>query len=733
MVELSSVVSRFEPWAVQTDDALDILRTLPDGCVQCCCTSPPYFGLRDYQVAGQIGLEPTLEEYVVRLVEVFREVRRVLREDGVCWLNLGDSYAATSRSAGASLKSTLATRPTSEKTTRLRELSSRKCQIDDGFKPKDRLGVPHRVVFALQNDGWYWRDEIVWCLSGGAWVYARTQKGDMPIMIKDLVRLNPSTVQLWNGVKWTQVLGWGQNPNPEGKLELVLRSGERIGCTGNHLWPVVGKGNVRADQLQIGDVLESCELPESTKTDPDYLTPQMAKLIGLYVAEGMTNDDVLILNLNADEECWYEWISKTVAHYGGSSTCTINGNNCVIRICGKVIRAILDTYVGGDSSASIHLKTTSWMLSNAMLKEIAIGYLMGDGHYDATNNRWRLGFTRNYALERDLRVLAARLNATLTLKPAVSTCQTGKFPSFRGEWRWGNSDHFNIKSRSEIAQIGASRARRFWDISVEDEPHLFALASGVLTHNCKPSPMPESVTDRCTKAHEMVFMLTKNAKYFYDQEAIKEKSDTGGKEGLGFYPYRAGAMGLTPSGNESKNPLEGVRGNSRNRRSVWTIAGEPFPGAHFAVFPPQLVEPMILAGTSAHGACSKCGSPYTRITNREQLKRSRPNDHVKRTGEEGTGNSCANSVAGVRVETIGWQPSCKCSDASVVSCIVLDPFTGSGTTGMVARQLRRRFIGCELNPEYASMARKRIGDACPLDDAIERAEQKSAQCELFDL
>ena len=127
---------------------LDILPTLPEKSVHCCVTSPPYFGLRDYGHDDQIGLEPTPNEYVAKLVAVFREVKRVLRDDGTLWLNLGDSYSSGGRSS----------RDTDAK------LGARGMNVrpDDGAKPKDLLGIPWRVAFALQADGWYLRQDIIW-------------------------------------------------------------------------------------------------------------------------------------------------------------------------------------------------------------------------------------------------------------------------------------------------------------------------------------------------------------------------------------------------------------------------------------------------------------------------------------------------------------------------------------------------------------------------------------------
>ena len=272
-------------------DVLKVLKTFPDESIHCCVTSPPYWGLRDYGVEGQLGLEPTPEEYVSKMVEVFREVKRVLRKDGTLWLNLGDSYV-TSHGVG------------------------------NGRKPKDLVGIPWMVAFALRADGWYLRQDIIW-------------------------------------------------------------------------------------------------------------------------------------------------------------------------------------------------------------------------------------------------------------------------------------------------------------------------------H--KPNAMPESVTDRCTKAHEYIFLLTKKQKYFYDAEAIKEKqsgeiktrrfsSDGGAK---------ARAMGKHISGGNEGTGAKWTDTGSRNKRSVWTVATKPFKEAHFATYPPDLIEPCILAG------CPEGG-------------------------------------------------------------VVLDPFMGSGTTGMVAAMYQRNFIGFELNQEYCKMAEKRI-------------------------
>lgn len=137
-----------------TADCRDALKTLPDESVHCVVTSPPYFGLRDYGVEGQLGLEPTPSEFVAALTDVFREIRRVLRPNGTVWLNLGDSYANDGKWGGSS---------GGKHVTALHgNTNVGRGKVSTGLKPKDLIGIPWRVAFALQEDGWYLRQDIIW-------------------------------------------------------------------------------------------------------------------------------------------------------------------------------------------------------------------------------------------------------------------------------------------------------------------------------------------------------------------------------------------------------------------------------------------------------------------------------------------------------------------------------------------------------------------------------------------
>jgi len=255
-----------------------------------------------------------------------------------------------------------------------------------------------------------------------------------------------------------------------------------------------------------------------------------------------------------------------------------------------------------------------------------------------------------------------------------------------------------------------------WRLALSMQADGWYLRSDIIWH--KPAPMPESAKDRPTKSHEYLFLFTKSERYFYDAEAIKEPvmsaslaRQNDGRVNQWGHIIDANQHVDSRGHDEAKSygPRDGPL--ARNRRSVWTIASQPYAEAHFATFPEKLVEPCVLAGTSGRGCCAQCGKGWERVTERTAIKRTRPNDFVKRTGKAGTGNSCANSVAGVSVKTVGWQPACSCIAGKPVPCLVLDPFSGSGTTGAVACKHGRVFVGLELNPEYVAMAQQRIGRA----------------------
>jgi DNA modification methylase len=372
-------------------DCIEGMKQIPDASVHCVVTSPPYYGLRDYGVDGQIGLEESPEAYVARLVDVFREVRRILRDDGTVWLNLGDTYV--SNAGDRNKVGGFQANPNKDRLSAESAMSFNK--HGKGYKFKDLMGIPWRVAFALQADGWYLRQDIIW-------------------------------------------------------------------------------------------------------------------------------------------------------------------------------------------------------------------------------------------------------------------------------------------------------------------------------H--KPNPMPESVTDRCTKSHEYIFLLTKSERYYYDKDAIMEvgvmtsqssagsnQRDTSITHGVG-----GGNSGINEAKKKLAQELKLLGHSTRNKRSVWTVATQPYSEAHFATFPTKLIEPCILAGTSEKGCCATCGAPWKRVTEKTgEFQRRWSTNNAEGSPYESQG-SMQNTY-----ETVGWQPTCKCEINDPVPCTVFDPFTGSGTTGLVALTNNRIFVGTELNPEYVKIAEKRLSTVQP--------------------
>lgn len=513
---------------------------------QMCISSPPYLGLRDYGVDMQIGLEATPAEFTAAMVTVFDGCRSVLKDDGTLWLNLGDSYAGSWGNQGRTddrgeQRDINGPMMQSVKDGRYPDKGSNTGKVHDGFKPKDLMLMPFEVARALRDAGWWLRQAFPWtkrCLSGGTWVYVRTQKGDMPMTVKDMVRLRPETVQLWNGTKWTQVKGFHRTA-PVFKemreyVEIVLRSGERLKCTADHRWPLDNGRVVEARHLQVGDTFCRVKMPEpDVPVSPQWLPDaEIGWFIGLYLAEGCMDRRIIHLAGHVNEtESRRERLEPIVKALGGSLRVgRADGNRQDINISGQVLHGVLRQYIYGDSARNKCLTAKCWQRSDVFLTAVLSGYLEGDGHWDARNERWRLGFCENDNLARDLRTMCARLGADIRLRRGTATAVKDgpTFGTWKGQIRMPDTftvdpekhawTRFKPLDSNQITEIGRAKSRVFWDVEVEDEPHVFALASGILTHN---SAMPGSQEDRATTALEWIFQLAKKKHYFYDAEAVR--------------------------------------------------------------------------------------------------------------------------------------------------------------------------------------------------------------------
>lgn len=245
----------------------------------------------------------------------------------------------------------------------------------------------------------------------------------------------------------------------------------------------------------------------------------------------------------------------------------------------------------------------------------------------------------------------------------------------------------------------------------------------------KPNTMPESVNDRPTKAHEYIFLLSKKKKYYYDADAIREPHKTTSIErqmrAVGNnHKHLQGAPGQPPhtikrerpNVNGKRTPMEamdlghGLHVAGSNKRTVWTVNTVPYKGKHYAAFPPRLILPCILAGTSEHGNCAKCGKPYKRITERKLVPLPdaakifvvTERDLDADENDQGSNRALDGHKSGYITSHItkGWKKECRCKTDQISRPIVADIFMGTGRTAIVAKKHNRDIFGVELSDQF---------------------------------
>jgi DNA modification methylase len=506
---------------IMLGDCLAVLPTLEAESVQCVVTSPPYWGLRDYGCAGQLGLERTPEEYVEKLVAVFREVRRVLKGDGTVWLNLGDSYAGSGPS-GASYRSETTKRREGMDTDGAFRISKtlgdrgltyaeKKPIPPPGLKSKDLVGIPWRVAFALQADGWYLRSDIIW-----------SKPNPMPESVQgshySRHRVTIAEYENLSGLRYAcECAGddWAGDMPSLSEREVLSRqaplSAERPGA----VYGPAARGTCRCQSQASG---------------------------------------VLCVTTGAYQQ---REISADKQGAGGRP-----------ETVGKLSRKTSGSGGDGDGAG---LDRHSGTASPSLLLLQEEDYADDAGPCDS--------------FEQGRTELAGECGS------GVSVVQ------LRQE---GQTDPPLL--------VGCPGCQKCLD----HHGYTFHLSAG-----------------RPTKAHEYLFLLSKSERYYYDAAAIAEPSQTdprenyparariigrGGLESLeqGATPQQRSSGGFPPrsdrkgdssprnDGNEwNSNNGRGFpfNGATRNRRTVWTINTQPFPGAHFAVMPEALVEPCIKAGS----------------------------------------------------------------------------------------------------------------------------------------
>jgi DNA modification methylase len=338
------------------------------------------------------------------------------------------------------------------------------------------------------------------CLSGITRLYVKSDWGIRHACVNDIVKTaNRSKVsgnyfsnnnyKLWDGEKWNPIIEILENKNFDKVFKITLRSGEQIRATENHRFSVAAKFK-HAYELKVGDCLDKLKLPDSDFDLGGGLTDEVPWFIGLYLAEGSKSGTDLQLSLNTDELIFVEKIKKLCNDYVGNYYTYIEGNKLSVIVTGDIIKSFISRFIFGNYANTKRLTSKVWEMNDLFLEKLLMGYLEGDGGYEIKNNRYKLGFSRNEYLTNDLRTICARLNYDkLKLVNGVSNCDGKVYKIKRGSIKL---DHHNCKRYSEIVNIQEVNKRNkenFWDIVLQNNPHIFYLSSGIISHNSNPSPM----------------------------------------------------------------------------------------------------------------------------------------------------------------------------------------------------------------------------------------------------
>ena len=752
-------------------DTRDVTATIPDGSVDLIITSPPFLALRSYLPADhvdkhrEIGSEANPAAFLDVLLDLTTEWRRVLAPHGSICVELGDTYSGSGGAGGdyndgglregqPTFKANPGRSVRHQAEGYTQGISARATQDQLPKKgsgwplAKSLCGIPHLYHLSLAYgrnllnpahtiEPWRVRNVVAWCLDGDTVVYARTPKGEGPARLLHLTQnFQPGQWELWDGERWTPVLGWSTSEASDA-VEIEFRNGERISATRDHEWPTQ-RGLVRTDDLNVGDVVRHVRLPEPDRAEPELLPAgDIGWLVGTFLADGSfdSRNRIQIAGHRNESSMRVNRLRRLAESFDGTATEheVGQGNEGVVIVRSPVLTAVIRRYVGGTSARNKHLRPPCWRRGNDFLSAVLDGYLMGDGHYDAKNDRWRLGFTDNAWLARDLRVTCARLGYRCRIKrlPRAADPRGGKFAGtasfyWRGEIRYQTVR--DLAPMGEIVALRASKRRRFFDIGVEGEPHLFALGSGILTHNCRPNPPVGALGDKFRPATSYLTIACVSGRRYFDLDAVREPWGERSARNIGYSTLDRKALDGpdVDLARRSRNmPRTADTGGGAPPLDWWELPTAPYAGAHYAAFPKALITRPILAMCPIK-VCTICGRPSERIVGPPEYHQSSnahssgraPGDVAARSWDSSDKSKNQNfelrDGGVVRVApTLGWTD---CGHNAWRPGHILDPFVGSGTTLAVATGMGRDCTGIDLDPRNADLARDRVGMFLEVED-----------------
>lgn len=570
----SGVDARRGPWPEMTHGA-DLI-----------ASSWPYYAKARYSDDPEEWGATTLARYLDDGVGYAQAAWEAARPGAWMVLNLGDGRANTGGSGG-----------------QVRDAGQRKyCQDrDHGVEGQQWLMVPEQAALAVRSQtGWQLTGRVIWhkCLGGGTWMYVRVDGSCRVVPLSTLYNQmgdEPKGLEVWNGTTWTAVTAMAKRPASGDELELTLRNGERLTCSPDHRWPLgenmrhpAPTGTVReARNLVVGDVLAMVDLPEPEEPRrPAHLPDDdIGWLVGLYVAEGNRMETIggyvkgITLAGHAKEDERHKRLQWIAEQYDATYTLVPGrGHGVSARLFSPVLGGVIGRYVEGRTSKSKWLLPAAWNRSNDFLSAVLDGYLHGDGSWEEAKRRWRLNFGDNAGLAAQLRALTARLGLSLRLRYGYSAVNGQQFRSYRGDLRQTHTGR--NRADSEIIGIRSASLHRDWmyDLAVADEPHVYALASGILTHNCTPvladcSAWHLKRNRRPGLQHEMLYLFWKpGGRQTFNTDVLVEHRDPAAVDAQAFLDRAtAAAKGLTPAERKRLTGL-GVLPSTAERRSIERLA-----------------------------------------------------------------------------------------------------------------------------------------------------------------
>lgn len=356
------------------------------------------------------------------------------------------------------------------------------------------------------------------CLSGSTELYIKNFNGvQQKMFMKDIARSNVyNKIQLWDGENWNYISKIEENTVDNIIYEIQLKSGEKIKATPNHKF-ILNNGEIKlSSQLNKKDILKTTIIPEGDNYY-EYISEEAQWFIGLYLAEGSMSNKKMQIASHKKETYRIEKIDLLCKQYGGTYFVynEPNSNSMSIVVSSSILYSIVFEYIVGDSSYNKHFTSKFWNMNNKFIKNVFHSYLDGDGSYDEKNNRYGLGFTgKNDSLQNDIRTICSKLKYRVCLNKCYEyNKKTGKSHIvWRGKlYLKEYSKRFITSEIKEIKIINKGRTR-YWDIQLENEPHLFSLSSGVLTHNSNPVPLA-SENSYLGNSKEYFVYAAKNTSY----------------------------------------------------------------------------------------------------------------------------------------------------------------------------------------------------------------------------